>query len=55
MTLQLGGVVRPHDGKCHMEDLKPDSTGNIVYQHWDHLVKLIHTLYTVFSEPYALL
>ncbi|CAI8001615.1 Integrin beta-1, partial [Geodia barretti] len=34
----LGGVVLPHDGQCHMEDLQPDRlTGNIVYQHWNRL------------------
>lgn len=33
---QLAGVIKPHDGQCHMDDLTPDeSTGNIVYQEWN--------------------
>ena len=44
-STQLGGVVQPHDGQCHMEDLQPDRlTGNIVYQHWNRLVTIHHLI-----------
>ena len=33
---QLGGVVKPNDGQCHMGSLRDDGTRQ--YEEWDTLV-----------------
>ena len=43
LIAQLGGVIKPHDGQCHMDDLKPDSTGNVVYREWNIMVSALHS------------
>ena len=37
--MKLGGVVKPNDGKCHMDDVTLNQDGTIDYADWDTLVR----------------
>ena len=39
ISMQLGGIVRPHDGQCRMNNIERDSDGDVGYQDWEILVK----------------
>ena len=41
--MQLGGVVKPNDGKCHMTDSTPNADGTIDYDKWDELVSFSYS------------